>query len=169
MIRIGRRCGDLDRRSRLLARRRRGPRLIAWMGNSREAGGRGRAVTSRKLKQIETFPHGFNKSHSLTTRSLVHTACSDALPLISWRRVVVRRLATPPTSSVHQRARSARAGARSRPRDYPPDVNESTKFTVTARPRFGSGGRIRNVGRTAIDSIINARKKDGPYALCAIS
>src|SRR5437773_7990802 len=47
----------------------------------------------------------------------------------------------------------------------PPDVNESGyKFTVIGdtKIRFGLGG-IRNVGRAAIDSIINARQKDGPF------
>ena len=47
----------------------------------------------------------------------------------------------------------------------PPDVNESGyKFTVIGdtKIRFGLGG-IRNVGRTAIDSIISARRKDGPF------
>src|SRR5437773_7909303 len=47
----------------------------------------------------------------------------------------------------------------------PPDVNESGyKFTVIGETkiRFGLGG-IRNVGRAAIDSIIIARKKDGPF------
>jgi DNA polymerase-3 subunit alpha len=47
----------------------------------------------------------------------------------------------------------------------PPDVNESGyKFTVIGETkiRFGLGG-IRNVGRTAIDSIISARQKDGPF------
>src|SRR5207244_6919073 len=49
----------------------------------------------------------------------------------------------------------------------PPDVNESGyKFTVVGdtKIRFGLGG-IRNVGRTAIDSIIAARKKDRPFRL----
>src|SRR5437667_11481161 len=47
----------------------------------------------------------------------------------------------------------------------PPDVNESGyKFTVIGETkiRFGLGG-IRNVGRAAIDSIINARQQDGPF------
>jgi DNA polymerase-3 subunit alpha len=47
----------------------------------------------------------------------------------------------------------------------PPDVNESGyKFTVVGETkiRFGLGG-IRNVGRAAIDSILSARKKDGPF------
>jgi DNA polymerase-3 subunit alpha len=47
----------------------------------------------------------------------------------------------------------------------PPDVNESGyKFTVVGdtRIRFGLGA-IRNVGRTAIDSIISARQKGGPF------
>jgi DNA polymerase-3 subunit alpha len=47
----------------------------------------------------------------------------------------------------------------------PPDVNESGyKFTVIGdtKIRFGLGG-IRNVGRTAIDSIISARQKGGPF------
>ena len=44
-------------------------------------------------------------------------------------------------------------------------MNESGyKFTVVGdtRIRFGLGG-IRNVGRAAIDSIISARRKDGPF------
>ncbi|HMI54560.1 MAG TPA: DNA polymerase III subunit alpha, partial [Gemmatimonadaceae bacterium] len=47
----------------------------------------------------------------------------------------------------------------------PPDVNESGyKFTVIGdtKIRFGLGG-IRNVGRAAIDSILSAKKKDGPF------
>src|SRR5437763_14810313 len=47
----------------------------------------------------------------------------------------------------------------------PPDVNESGyKFTVVGdkRIRFGLGA-VRNVGRSAIDSILSARRDKGPF------
>jgi DNA polymerase-3 subunit alpha len=47
----------------------------------------------------------------------------------------------------------------------PPDVNESGyKFTVVGEKRIRFGlGAVRNVGQGAVDSVLAARAKDGPY------
>jgi DNA polymerase-3 subunit alpha len=121
--------------------------------------------------QIETFGrYGFNKSHSVAysiisyqtawlktyypadfMAALLSSQIGDTDNVVKYINEA-RQLAVPG---------EAAAGLEI----LPPDVNESGyKFTVVgnARLRFGLGA-IRNVGRSAIDSILEARTTGGPF------
>jgi DNA polymerase-3 subunit alpha len=129
------------------------------------------AIIQEIASQIETFGrYGFNKSHSVAY-SLIsyHTAWLKAhFPADFMAALLSSQIGD--TDNVVKYINEARQlhvpGAKEPGLEIlPPDVNESGyKFTVIGETkiRFGLGG-IRNVGRTAIDSIINARKKDGPF------
>jgi DNA polymerase III subunit alpha len=121
--------------------------------------------------QIETFGrYGFNKSHSVAYSIIsYHTAwLKTHFPADFMAALLSSQIGD--TDNVVKYINEARQlhvpGAKEPGLEIlPPDVNESGyKFTVIGETkiRFGLGG-IRNVGRTAIDSIINARKKDGPF------
>ena len=121
--------------------------------------------------QLETFGrYGFNKSHSVAysiisyqtawlkthypadfMAALLSSQIGDTDSVVKYINEA-RQLAVPGSASPGLEI-------------LPPDVNESGyKFTVVGltRLRFGLGG-IRNVGRTAIESIIEARAKGGPF------
>lgn len=121
--------------------------------------------------QIETFGrYGFNKSHSVAYSIIsYHTAwLKTHFPADFMAALLSSQIGD--TDSVVKYINEARqlhvpGAAQPGLEILPPDVNESGyKFTVVGetRIRFGLGG-IRNVGRGAIDSIIDARKKDGPF------
>ncbi|MCC6928846.1 MAG: DNA polymerase III subunit alpha [Gemmatimonadaceae bacterium] len=113
--------------------------------------------------QIETFGrYGFNKSHSVAYSVVsYHTAWLKChFPAEFMAAVLSSSIGD--TDSVVKFINEARElGIEV----LAPDVNESGyKFTVVGdkRIRFGLGA-IRNVGKTAIDSILGART-DGPFA-----
>jgi len=113
--------------------------------------------------QIETFGrYGFNKSHSVAYSVVsYHTAWLKChFPAEFMAAVLSSSIGD--TDSVVKFINEARElGIEV----LAPDVNESGyKFTVVGdkRIRFGLGA-VRNVGRTAIDSILGARA-DGPFA-----
>jgi len=121
--------------------------------------------------QIETFGrYGFNKSHSVAYSIIsYHTAwLKTHFPADFMAALLSSQIGD--TDSVVKYINEARQlhvpGAKEAGLEIlPPDVNESGyKFTVVGatKIRFGMGA-VRNVGRTAIDSIIGARKKDGPF------
>jgi DNA polymerase-3 subunit alpha len=121
--------------------------------------------------QIETFGrYGFVKSHSVAYSIIsYHTAwLKTHYPADFMAALLSSQIGD--TDNVVKYINEARqlqvpGSAESGLEILPPDVNESGyKFTVIGETkiRFGLGG-IRNVGRTAIDSIITARKKDGPF------
>ena len=121
--------------------------------------------------QLETFGrYGFNKSHSVAYSIIsYHTAwLKTHFPADFMAALLSSQIGD--TDSVVKYINEARqlhvpGAAQPGLEILPPDVNESGyKFTVVGetRIRFGLGG-IRNVGRGAIDSIIDARKKDGPF------
>ena len=121
--------------------------------------------------QIETFGrYGFNKSHSVAYSILsYHTAWLKAhYPADFIAALLSSQIGD--TDNVVKYINEARQlhvpGAKEPGLEIlPPDVNESGyKFTVVGETkiRFGLGG-IRNVGRAAIDSILGARQKDGPF------
>jgi DNA polymerase-3 subunit alpha len=129
------------------------------------------AIIQEIASQIETFGrYGFNKSHSVAYSIIsYHTAWLKAhFPADFMAALLSSQIGD--TDNVVKYINEARQlhvpGAKEPGLEIlPPDVNESGyKFTVIGETkiRFGLGG-IRNVGRTAIDSIINARKKDGPF------
>ncbi|MDP9206731.1 MAG: DNA polymerase III subunit alpha [Gemmatimonadota bacterium] len=121
--------------------------------------------------QIETFGrYGFNKSHSVAYSIISYQTAwlKTHFPADFMAALLSSQIGD--TDNVVKYINEARQlhvpGATESGLDIlPPDVNESGyKFTVIGETkiRFGLGG-IRNVGRTAIDSIISARKKDGPF------
>ena len=133
--------------------------------------GHDRAIIEEIASQIETFGrYGFNKSHAVAYSIIsYHTAWLKAhFPADFMAALLSSQIGD--TDNVVKYINEARQlhvpGAKEAGLEIlPPDVNESGyKFTVVGERniRFGLGG-IRNVGRTAIDSILNARKKDGPF------
>ena len=135
------------------------------------ARGHNREAIEEIASQIETFGrYGFVKSHSVAYSIIsYHTAwLKTHHPADFMAALLSSQIGD--TDNVVKYINEARQlhvpGAKEPGLEIlPPDVNESGyKFTVVGETkiRFGLGG-IRNVGRTAIDSIITARKKDGPF------
>jgi DNA polymerase III subunit alpha len=133
--------------------------------------GHNRAIIEEIASQIETFGrYGFNKSHAVAYSIIsYHTAWLKAhFPADFMAALLSSQIGD--TDNVVKYINEARQlhvpGAKESGIEIlPPDVNESGyKFRVIGETkiRFGLGG-IRNVGRTAIDSILAARKKDGPF------
>jgi DNA polymerase-3 subunit alpha len=122
--------------------------------------------------QIETFGrYGFNKSHSVAYSIISYQTAWLKTHFPADFMAALLSAMIGDTDNVVKYINEARQlhvpGAKEPGLEIlPPDVNESGyKFTVIGETkiRFGLGG-IRNVGRTAIDSIITARRKDGPFA-----
>ncbi|HEX6966976.1 MAG TPA: DNA polymerase III subunit alpha [Gemmatimonadaceae bacterium] len=126
------------------------------------ARGHDRRVIEELAGQIETFGrYGFNKSHSVAYSIIsYHTAWLKAhYPAEFMAALLSSEIGD--TDSVVKYINEAREMGIE---VLAPDVNESGfKFTVVGdkRIRFGLGA-IRNVGRTALDSILSARA-DGPF------
>jgi DNA polymerase-3 subunit alpha len=127
-------------------------------------------VIAQISDQLETFGrYGFNKSHSVAYSVLsYHTAYLKVHHPAEFMAALLSACIGDTDSVVKYIAEARELGLEV----LPPDVNESGyKFTVVGenRLRFGLGA-VRNVGRTAIDSIIAARAK-GPvktlHDLCA--
>jgi DNA polymerase III subunit alpha len=135
------------------------------------ARGYDRDIIEEIASQIETFGrYGFNKSHAVAYSVLsYHTAwLKTHYPADFMAALMSSQIGD--TDGVVKYINEARqlhvpGAAKSGLEILPPDINESGyKFTVVGQTniRFGLGA-VRNVGRTAIDSIIGARKKDGPF------
>ena len=135
------------------------------------ARGYDREIIEEIASQIETFGrYGFNKSHSVAYSIIsYHTAwLKTHFPADFMAALMSSQIGD--TDGVVKYINEARQlhvpGAKEPGLEIlPPDVNESGyKFTVVGdtKIRFGMGA-VRNVGRSAIDSIISARKKDGPF------
>ncbi len=108
--------------------------------------------------QIETFGrYGFNKSHSVAYSIIsYHTAWLKAHYPADFMAALLSACIGDTDSVVKYINEARELGLEM----LPPDINESGyKFTVISdrQIRFGLGA-VRNVGRTAIDSILNARK-----------
>ncbi|HEY8164074.1 MAG TPA: DNA polymerase III subunit alpha, partial [Gemmatimonadaceae bacterium] len=121
--------------------------------------GRGydRRVIEEIARQLETFGrYGFNKSHSVAYSILsFHTAwLKTHYPADFMAALLSSQIGN--TDSVVKYINEAREIGLDL---LPPDVNESGyKFTVIAEKRIRFGlGAIRNVGRSAIESILAAR------------
>ena len=126
------------------------------------ARGYSRNVIEELAGQIETFGrYGFNKSHSVAYSILsYHTAWLKAHHPAEFMAALL-------SSSIGDTDSVVKFINEARELDLevlPPDVNESGyKFTVVGEKRIRFGlGAIRNVGRSAIDSIL-AAKRDGPF------
>ena len=135
------------------------------------ARGYDREIIEEIASQIETFGrYGFNKSHSVAYSIIsYHTAwLKTHFPADFMAALMSSQIGD--TDGVVKYINEARQlhvpGAKEPGLEIlPPDVNESGyKFTVIGETkiRFGMGA-VRNVGRSPIDSIISARKKDGPF------
>jgi DNA polymerase III subunit alpha len=105
--------------------------------------------------------YGFNKSHS-TAYALIsyHTAYLKAHYPIEF----MTALLTSEMGNTDKVVRYIEECRKMNIEVLPPSVNESyAEFTcVSGRIRFGLTA-VKNVGTTAIESIINARQKDGPF------
>jgi DNA polymerase-3 subunit alpha len=130
-----------------------------------KAVGRGysRRVIEEIAGQIETFGrYGFNKSHSVAYSVISYqTAWLKAHYPADFMAALLSS-SIGDTDSVVKFINEARELGLE---ILPPDVNESGyKFTVVGdrRVRFGLGA-IRNVGKTAIDSVLGARAQGGPF------
>jgi len=113
--------------------------------------------------QIETFGrYGFNKSHAVAYSVVTyHTAWLKAHYPAEFMAAILSSSIGDTDSVVKFINESREIGIEV----LPPDVNESGyKFTVIGdkKIRFGLGA-IRNVGRSAIDSILGAKKEGGPF------
>ncbi|MFI5243340.1 MAG: DNA polymerase III subunit alpha, partial [Gemmatimonadales bacterium] len=120
------------------------------------------AVIEEISGQIKTFGrYGFNKSHSVAYSILsYHTAWLKT----HWPAEFMAALLSSQIGDADSVVKYINEARELAIEVLPPDVNESGyKFTVVGdkRVRFGLGA-IRNVGRSAIDSILAARA-DGPF------
>jgi DNA polymerase-3 subunit alpha len=135
------------------------------------ARGYDREIIEEIASQIETFGrYGFNKSHSVAYSILsYHTAwLKTHYPADFMAALMSSQIGdTDGVVKYINEARQLHVPGAAEPglEILPPDVNESGyKFTVVGETKIRFGlGAVRNVGRTAIDSIIAARKKDGPF------
>ncbi|HEX7940873.1 MAG TPA: DNA polymerase III subunit alpha [Gemmatimonadaceae bacterium] len=123
------------------------------------ARGYDRRVIEELAGQIETFGrYGFNKSHSVAYSVVAYrTAYLKANHPAEFMAALLSSCIGDSDSVVKYINEAREMGIEV----LPPDVNESGyKFTVVGeqRVRFGLGA-IRNVGRTAIDSILGARRE----------
>lgn len=123
------------------------------------ARGYSRRVIEELSGQIETFGrYGFNKSHSVAYSIIsYHTAWLKAHYAPEFMAALLSSSIGDTDNVVKYIAEARELGLKV----LPPDVNESGyKFTVVAdtRLRFGLGA-IRNVGHSAIDSILAARQQ----------
>jgi DNA polymerase-3 subunit alpha len=120
------------------------------------------AVIEEISGQIKTFGrYGFNKSHSVAYSIIsYHTAWLKT----HWPAEFMAALLSSQIGDADSVVKYINEARELAIEVLPPDVNESGyKFTVVGdkRVRFGLGA-IRNVGRSAIDSILAARA-DGPF------
>src|SRR5205823_5772348 len=127
------------------------------------ANGHARRVVEEIAAQIETFGrYGFNKSHSVAYSVLSYQTAwlKTYYPAEFMAALLSSEIGD--TDKVVQYINEARELGLE---VLPPDVNESGfKFTVVGegRLRFGLGA-IKNVGGSAIESIIAGREAGGPY------
>ena len=127
------------------------------------ARGYSRNVIEELAGQIETFGrYGFNKSHSVAYSVLSYQT--------AWLKVhhPAEFMAALLSSSIGDTDSVVKFINEARELEIdvlPPDVNESGyKFTVVGEKRIRFGlGAIRNVGRSAIDSILAAKRDKGPF------
>jgi DNA polymerase-3 subunit alpha len=127
--------------------------------------GRGynRNIIEELAGQIETFGrYGFNKSHSVAYSILSYQTAWLKAHYPAEFMAALLSSSIGDTDSVVKFINEARELGLE---VLPPDVNESGyKFTVVGdrRIRFGLGA-VRNVGRSAIDSILSSRREKGPF------
>lgn len=153
-----------------LLRRAMGKKIPEIMEREKKAfidGCRGRGIGERVAEKIwnliEYFSgYGFNKSHSTAYAFISYqTAYLKANYPIEF----MTALLTSEMGNTDKVVRYIEAGKKMGIEVLPPSVNESwSEFTCVGenRIRFGLSA-VKNVGTTAIDSILSARKKNGPF------
>ncbi len=127
------------------------------------AGGVGERIAERIWELIEFFSgYGFNKSHSTAYAFISYqTAYLKANYPIEF----MTALLTSEMGNTDKVVRYIEASKKMGIGVLPPSVNESwSEFTCVGgdRIRFGLSA-VKNVGTTAIDSVLAARKKGGPF------
>ena len=119
-------------------------------------------IADRIFNHIEYFAnYGFNKSHSAAYALISYrTAYLKANYPVEFMTALMTSEKDNTDKLVVYIDESNRMGIKI----LPPDVNESfAKFTIVSEGiRFGLAA-VKNVGQGAIDSIIEARKKDGAF------
>ncbi len=121
-----------------------------------------KTVAEKIWNLIDYFSgYGFNKSHS-TAYALIsyHTAYLKAHYPLEFMTALLTSEMGNTDKVVRYIEESKKMGIRT----LPPSVNESSaEFTCSENHiRFGMAA-VKNVGTTAIDSILEARRKDGPF------
>jgi DNA polymerase III subunit alpha len=122
-----------------------------------------KADAIRIWDQIEQFAqYGFNKSHS-AAYSIV--AYQTAYLKAHYPVEFIAALLTMDADNTDKLLTTLNEARDMEIKVLPPDVNESlAQFTVVGQQiRFGLSG-VKNVGQGAIESIVEARQEEGPYA-----
>lgn len=157
--------GEADLLRRAMGKKK--PEVIAGLRSQFIEGAKGKGVMPDIAGQIfdlmEYFAgYGFNKSHSAAYALVTYqTAYLKANYLVAF----MAALLTSVMDSSDKIAQYIEECRRSGIDVLPPDVNESlVNFTVVgSRIRFGLAA-VKNVGRAAIENIIEARSKEGSFA-----
>ena len=122
-----------------------------------------RNIAEKVFGLIEYFAgYGFNKSHSTAYAFISY---QTAFLKANYPVEFMTALLTCEKDNTDKIARYINECKRMKIKILPPDVNESfAQFTVVGNNaiRFGLSA-IKNVGEGAVESIIEARKKDGPF------
>jgi len=157
--------GDADLLRRAMGKKK--PEEMAAQREKFMAGAEGKSINPKKAKTVfdlmEKFAgYGFNKSHS-TAYALVsyHTAyLKTHYPLQFFGALITADMDN--TDKVIRYINDCRdMGIKV----MPPDVNESMKdFTISNDLLIFGLGAIKNVGSSAIDSIIETRKEKGRFS-----
>ncbi|MBL7068853.1 MAG: DNA polymerase III subunit alpha [Candidatus Omnitrophica bacterium] len=119
-------------------------------------------IADKLFNQIEYFAgYGFNRSHSAAYAMISYrTAYLKANYPIEFMTALLTSEKDNTDKLVVYIDEAGRMGIKI----HPPDVNQCyAKFTIVPEGiRFGLAA-VKNVGQGAVDSIIEARKKDGPF------
>jgi DNA polymerase-3 subunit alpha len=150
-------------------RRIMGKKIVEQMAKQQEAFVRGavrkgvkKAVAEQIFEMVSRFAeYGFNKSHSAAYALIAYrTAYLKANYPVEY----MAALLSSEINNTDKIAEYIAECARMRIKILPPDVNESfARFTVVGDAiRFGLAA-VKNVGGSAVDSILEARKKGGRF------
>ncbi|MFN8612567.1 MAG: DNA polymerase III subunit alpha [Vulcanimicrobiota bacterium] len=114
------------------------------------------------FETMEKFAaYGFNKSHSAAYAVVSY---QTAYLKANYRTEYMAALMTSVLSSIEKVSFFIKECNQSGIAVLPPDVNESlVGFSVSDKGIRWGMGAVRNVGVAAVESIIAARKQDGPY------
>lgn len=153
-----------------LLRRAMGKKKKAEMDNQRTrflAGARDRGIPERKANALfDTLArfaeYGFNKSHSA---AYSHLAYLTGYLKAHYTVEFLAALLTSETGNTDKVVKYINECRELGIEVLPPDVNQSDyHFTPVGRERVRFGlGAVRNVGQSAVDAIVAARREGGPF------